>query len=155
MKIIINSDNRQRDSWIDLIQTEKEDKGFEFTNGSTSWFEKCKVSTYLVRTQSNSNSSPVFYYHINQSLAEKLQLLSIDLAVEIMDNIIHDGENTDLNQILSLQEASELWGLEDSTLRKAIANGRFEEGEFRKTGRNYIIKKSAMERVYCNKKPQE
>ena len=41
-----------------------------------------------------------------------------------------------------------MWNLDDSTLRHAIAKGKFEKGEYRKTGRNYIIKKSAIERVY-------
>jgi hypothetical protein len=58
------------------------------------------------------------------------------------------GDNIILQEVLSLQEAALLWGLDDSTLRKAIANKRFAEHEFRKTGRNYIILKSAMERVY-------
>ena len=141
---IINSGNRQRGSWVDLVQVEKSDKGIQFIDA----VQKIKAGTYLVRTQSNNANAPTFYHHISQSLAEKLQMLSVDLAVEIMDNIIHDGENTDLNSILSIQEAAELWGKDDSTLRKAITDGRFDESEFRKTGRNYIIKKSAMERVY-------
>jgi len=57
----------------------------------------------------------------------------------------------DLSEALSLQEAAKLWGKHDSTLRHAITNGRFAEDEFRKTGRNYIIKKTAMERVYGKK----
>jgi hypothetical protein len=56
--------------------------------------------------------------------------------------------NIDLKDILSLQEAAEIWGLDDSTLRKAIASNRFTTDEYRKTGRNYIIKKDAMIRVY-------
>lgn len=56
-----------------------------------------------------------------------------------------------LNDVLSLQEAASMWNLDDSTLRKAIAAGRFKTGEYRKTGRNYIIKRSAMERVYGKK----
>ena len=92
--------------------------------------------------------APVFFHHISQSLAEKLQILSTDLAVEIMDNVIHDGENSALDSVLSLQEAAEMYGKDDSTLRKAIADGRFSPNEFRKTGRNYIITKVGLERVY-------
>lgn len=148
MKGIIDSSNKLRDYWIDLIQVDDSDKKFEFTDGSHSWEEKRKLGTYLVRTQANRGGAPVFFHDINQVVAQKLQLLPVDDAVELMDNIVHDGENTDLRQILSLQEAAEIWGLDDSTLRKAIANGRFGEGEFRKTGRNYIVKKSAVERLY-------
>jgi hypothetical protein len=74
----------------------------------------------------------------------------------IFADAYHDGvlvsheDVTDycLEEILSLQEAAEIWGLDDSTLRKAIAAGKFNTDEYRKTGRNYIIKKAAMERVY-------
>lgn len=148
MKIIINSDNKMRDRWIDLVQVESKDRKFKFTDGSCSWYGKVKPGTYLVRTQSNRSGAPVFFHHISQSLAEKLQILSTDLAVEVMDNIIHDGENSELDSVLSLQEAAELYGKDDSTLRKAIADGRFSPNEYRKTGRNYIITKSALERVY-------
>jgi len=50
--------------------------------------------------------------------------------------------------VLSLQEAAEIWKRDDSVLRRAISSGKFEPNEYRKTGRNYIILKSAMERVY-------
>lgn len=57
-----------------------------------------------------------------------------------------------LEDVLSLQEAAEKWGLNDSTLRRAIAgdykSARFEPHEYKKLGRNYIIKRSAMKRVY-------
>ena len=148
MKIIINSDNKMRDRWIDLVQVEKEDSAYQFTDGNCSWFEKIRSGTYLVRTQSNNTNAPVFFHHISQSLAEKLQILSTDLAVEIMDNVIHDGENSALDSVLSLQEAAKLYGKDDSTLRKAIADGRFFPNEFRKTGRNYIVTRAGLERVY-------
>mgnify|MGYP006916425240 CR=1 FL=1 len=149
MKVIIDSGNKFRDSWVDLIQVEKDSPNkFKFTDGRCSWYEKVKPGTYLVRTQSNRSGAPVFFHRIGESLAEKLQLLSVDLAVEIMDNIIHDGENSALDMVLSLQEAAGVWGLDDSTLRRAISSGRFRPDEYRKTGRNYIILKSAMERVY-------
>jgi len=61
---------------------------------------------------------------------------------------IHDGENNVLDMVMSLKEASEEWGLDDSTLRRAISSGRFRPDEYRKTGRNYIILKSGMKRVY-------
>jgi antibiotic biosynthesis monooxygenase (ABM) superfamily enzyme len=93
MKIIINSDNKQRRTWIDLVQVEKSDKGFQFTDGNSSWFEKCEIDKYLVRTQLNTSNSPVFYHNINQTTVQKLLQLSVDDAVELMDNIIHDGEN--------------------------------------------------------------
>ena len=148
MKTIINSSNKMRDRWIDLVQVESRDRKFEFTDGNSSWFQKVKAGTYLVQTQRNNTGAPIFYRNIGQTLAEKLQILSIDLAVEIMDSVIHDGENSALDSVLSLQEAAELYSKDDSTLRKAIADGRFSPNEFRKTGRNYIITKAGLERVY-------
>lgn len=57
-----------------------------------------------------------------------------------------------LNDILSLQEAAELWGIHDRYLRNVIVgrykSRRFEPDEYRKTGKNYIVKRSAMERVF-------
>lgn len=148
MKVIIDSSNRERNSWADLVQVEEGDSGFKFLNGSQFHFEHRKPGQYLIRTQFNKASAPVVFHDINSIVAEKLLLLSIDDAYEVMDNLAYEGENTDLSQVLSLQEAAEKWGLDDSTLRKAIANGRFEDHEFRKTKKNYIIKKAAMERLY-------
>jgi len=60
-------------------------------------------------------------------------------------------KNNIIYHVLSLQEAAGIWKLDDSTLRRAISSGRFRPDEYRKTGRNYIILRSAMERVYGRK----
>jgi hypothetical protein len=62
--------------------------------------------------------------------------------------LFYQDHQSNLADILSLQEAASLWGLDDSTLRKAIAAGKFWEEEYRKTGRNYIVTRAAMQRVY-------
>jgi len=72
-----------------------------------------------------------------------------DFVIELWNELIAWKES--LDNYLSLQESAELYKLDDSTLRKAIANKKFDESEYRKTGRNYIIKKSAMKRVYGKK----
>ncbi len=53
-----------------------------------------------------------------------------------------------LEDVLSFQEAAEIWGIDDSTLRKAVVSKKFYPEEIRKTSRNYIIRRSAMERLY-------
>lgn len=54
-----------------------------------------------------------------------------------------------LKQIYTFAEASEIWGLDRSTLRKAVVSGRLKEGiDYRKSGRTNIITKEAMEREY-------
>ena len=54
----------------------------------------------------------------------------------------------DLREVFSIQEAAELLGIDDSTIRKAISAGRFEPSEYRKTGRNFILTRVGLERVY-------
>jgi len=53
-----------------------------------------------------------------------------------------------LSEVLTFSEACEMWGLDSSTLRHAIRDNRFYPGEYRKSGKFWIILKSAMERVY-------
>lgn len=55
----------------------------------------------------------------------------------------------DLKHILTTTEAAELWGIDSSTIRKALESGKFEEHEYRKSGpRSWLITYHAMERVY-------
>jgi len=57
-------------------------------------------------------------------------------------------DNT-FENLLSLSDASLMWHLEESTLRKAIAANKFVIGEdVKKFGKQWIIRKQAMERVY-------
>ncbi len=55
-----------------------------------------------------------------------------------------------LNEVMTFAEASEKWGLNDSTLRKLVTTGKLVEGvDFRKSGqRAWLITKKAMERIY-------
>ncbi|OPX85836.1 MAG: hypothetical protein A4E53_03315 [Pelotomaculum sp. PtaB.Bin104] len=60
-----------------------------------------------------------------------------------------------LENILSLTEASQRWGLSESTIRMAISRGRFvEDEEIRKSGKIWLITIPAMERVY-GKEPKK
>lgn len=49
---------------------------------------------------------------------------------------------------LLIPEAAELWGIHPDTIRKAIKNKRFKEGDFEKIGRDYQIKLSALKRMF-------
>ena len=52
------------------------------------------------------------------------------------------------DNLLSFKEASQLWNLDDSTLRKAVANGKLIDGQdVKKFGKQWIITIEAMERV--------
>lgn len=53
------------------------------------------------------------------------------------------------NELLSLKEAAEQYNREESTLRRAISNGTLVEGiDCKKFGKQWVILKSSMERVY-------
>lgn len=53
------------------------------------------------------------------------------------------------DKLLSLKEAGEQYGREESTLRRAIKNGLLVEGkDCKKFGKQWVILKSSMERVY-------
>lgn len=57
---------------------------------------------------------------------------------------------------MTFSEASKLWGLSDSTLRKAKHDGRFEDGEIRQSGGVWLVTRKAMERLYGElKSPRE
>lgn len=50
---------------------------------------------------------------------------------------------------MSFSDASELWGLSESTLRKAIAYGKIVPGvDTRKFGKQWVINRNAMSREY-------
>lgn len=144
MKTIINSSNKQRSHWIDLIKLDRT-QVLDFIEGK----QKVKEGTYLIRTQSNQAGSPTFFHYINPVMAEKIRLLPVDDAVEVMDILVCGGEKSDaFSQILTFSEAGELWGLADSTLRVARLEGRFRDDEIKKSGGTWLVTRQAMERMY-------
>ena len=53
--------------------------------------------------------------------------------------------------ILSFKDATNIWGLNESTLRKAVSYGKLIEGvDIRKYGKQWIVTKDAMIREYGN-----
>lgn len=49
---------------------------------------------------------------------------------------------------ITAAEATRQWNLGESTIRSAIRRRQFEEDEFKKLGRDWFVKVSAMERLY-------
>lgn len=124
--------------------------------------KKGDINTVVLKIQNAKTKHDFADCYLNLCLAYKLEANN-DFVIDILTEKTTVGEVStslclgltsekdyffSLNDILSLKEASEIWGLDDSTLRHAIASDRFKDDEYRKTGRNYIIKKEAMERVY-------
>ncbi len=51
--------------------------------------------------------------------------------------------------LLSMKDATERWGINESTIRKAIAAGRFEIGiDVQKFGKQWVLTKGSVEREY-------
>lgn len=68
-------------------------------------------------------------------------------ADEIWDNGCQ--VDTPFDGLMALSEASGLWGLSESTLRKAISYGKLRPGfDVRKFGKQWVISRAAMEREY-------
>lgn len=56
---------------------------------------------------------------------------------------------TPFDGLMSFSDASELWGLSESTLRKAISYGKIVAGvDARKYGKQWIVTREAMDREY-------
>jgi|GEM_PF-6587991 len=62
------------------------------------------------------------------------------------------GSLNNLDTVYTFAEAQEKWGLGDSTLRKAKYDDRFEKGEVRKSGSNWLVTHAAMKRLYGDPK---
>lgn len=62
-------------------------------------------------------------------------------------------ENRDFSKFLSFADAAAIWDLDDSALRHAVAVGRLIANEdCRKFGKQWIVRISAMCRLYGHKK---
>ncbi len=61
---------------------------------------------------------------------------------------------TPFDDLIALSDATALWGLNESTLRKAISYGKLVNGmDVCKFGKQWVISRSAMEREYGNVQP--
>lgn len=60
-----------------------------------------------------------------------------------------DGTTFEINNILTVSEAAEMWGITEEAIRLAIKTRKFIVGiDYRKAGRITLITYEAMERVY-------
>ena len=64
-----------------------------------------------------------------------------------------DGTTFEINNIMTVSEAAEIWGITEGAIRKAIKSGKFIPNiDYRKAGRITLICREAMERVYGESK---
>lgn len=91
-------------------------------------------------------------------LFEQVQVDPGGYGVSWNDSLDLDGEelwangtriHTPFDQLLSFGDAAGLWGLHESTLRKAVSARRLAEGvDVQKFGKQWVVTKSAMLREY-------
>lgn len=68
--------------------------------------------------------------------------------MKIIDNLIQE--------VLTIREASEIWGKEVSSLRRVLKGGKFTEGiDYRKSGNTWIITKGSLFKIYGEPKKEE
>ncbi len=61
-----------------------------------------------------------------------------------------DMRDGPFNELLSFAEAADIWGIDQSTLRKAVADGRLVPGrDCRKFGKQWVVTVDAMARIFC------
>ena len=77
----------------------------------------------------------------------------LDLACdELWEN--GDTYETAFDHLISFADATALWGLSESTLRKAVSYGKLKDGiDVKKFGKQWIVTRDAMQREYGE--PQE
>lgn len=64
-----------------------------------------------------------------------------------------EEEKTPFDGLMAFSDASELWGLNESTLRKAIAYGKLKNGiDVCKFGKQWVVSAEAMQREYGRKR---
>ena len=67
-----------------------------------------------------------------------------------------ENNQNPFNGLLSFREATDLWGLNESTLRKAIVYGKLKPDiDCKKFGKQWVVTKSAMLREYGEPKAGE
>ncbi len=64
--------------------------------------------------------------------------------------------STPFDRLLSFADATELWGLSESALRKAVAYRRLVDGvDVKKYGKQWLVTRDAMEREYGQPRTQQ
>lgn len=71
-----------------------------------------------------------------------------------MDPDMLDMKDGPFWKLLSFAEAAEIWGLDQSALRKAVTAGRLQPGrDCRKFGKQWVVTVDAMQRLYHYNNP--
>ncbi len=65
-----------------------------------------------------------------------------------------------IDEVMTTPEASERWGVSIETVKKSCQGQkglppRFKDGEFRKSGRTWLVTRAGMERLYGEEKSKD
>ena len=120
----------------------------QFANGATKLYDVAPLTTRL----------PVFAQLADEALFGSVEVDQggygivwnddIDLSCdELWENGV--DVQTPFDGLMSFSDASELWGLSESTLRKAVSYGKIVPGvDARKYGKQWVVSRDAMDREY-------
>ncbi|SHN84733.1 helix-turn-helix domain-containing protein [Desulfitobacterium chlororespirans] len=71
---------------------------------------------------------------------------------ELLGIIVEEYEvPSPLDDVFTAAEAAALWGLDESTVKKACLQGRFRHYEAKKSGWPWLVTRQGMERLYGSK----
>ncbi len=98
---------------------------------------------------------PELYYTVSVDIGGYGVIWNDDIDIAC-DELYYNGEivQTPFDGLIAFSDATELWGLNESTLRKAIAYGKLINGQdVCKYGKQWVISSEAMRREYGAPKP--
>lgn len=89
MKILINSSNKQRDEWINLIGVEENDNAFRMVKNGRDWFQHHKHGTHLIEIQRNREHAMRWYVKITAEFAKRLLKMETEHAINTMEKYVY------------------------------------------------------------------
>ena len=98
---------------------------------------------------------PELYYTVSVDIGGYGVIWNDDIDIAC-DELYYNGEivQTPFDGLIAFSDATELWGLNESTLRKAIVYGKLINGQdVCKYGKQWVISSEAMRREYGAPKP--
>lgn len=120
----------------------------QFVNGTTKLYDTSSLSTRLPAFKQLSDEALFCSVEVARGGAGVVWNDDIDLSCdELWENGV--AIETPFDDLMSFADASELWGLSESTLRKAVSYGKIVSGvDARKFGKQWLVTRAAMEREY-------
>ena len=123
--------------------------GVQFANGITKLYD---VKPLIERFPAFARlkADPLLFQSVETDVGGYGIVWNDDLDLSC-DELWEHGSvvKTPFDNLISFADASELWGLSESTLRKAVSYGKIVPGiDARKYGKQWIVTREAMEREY-------